>query len=155
MLGFDLGAEFPDKATEFAGDRDFDFVVMNLAFSKVAEAMTQACLGSPGEVLDPRRGAYLSGGELRADFGRNSVVGRLFDEDPAGVGIATFANSAPALFVTAGVFSRDETEEGHEFLRVLEATEGADFGDGDHGGDELKSFEGHEGFDKGLALPVF
>ena len=33
--GFDPGAEFPDERGEFARDGDFDFVVMNSAFSKI------------------------------------------------------------------------------------------------------------------------
>jgi len=37
---------------------------------------------------------------------------------------------------------------------MLESTEGSDFGDGDHGGDEFEAFEGHEGVDEGFALPV-
>jgi len=54
-------------------------------------------------------------------------VGGLFDEDPAGVGIAAFADAALALAGAAGVFGGDEAEEGHEFFRMLKAAEGADF----------------------------
>ncbi len=128
---------------------------MNLPFSEVAEAVTQARLGGPGEVLNPRSDAFLAGGKLRADFGRDAVVCCLLDEDPEGVGVAAFTDASAALFVAAGVFSGDKAEEGHEFLRVFEAAEGSDFGDGDHGGDELESFEGHEGFDEWFALPIF
>jgi hypothetical protein len=32
---------------------------------------------------------------------------------------------------------------------MLEAAEGADLRDGDHGGDELESFEGHKRFHEG------
>lgn len=78
----------------------------------------------------------------------------LFDEDPAGVWIAAFADAATFLSGATGVFGRDEAEEGHEFFGVLEAAEGADFGDGDHGGNEFEPFEAHESIDEGLALPV-
>ncbi len=82
-------------------------------------------------------------------------MGGLFDEEPAGVGISTFTDASPALFVAAGVFGGNESEEGHEFFRVFEAAEGSDFADRDHGGDELEAFEGHHGIDEGFALPVF
>lgn len=144
--------------------------------------MAEAGLGFPGEFPDPGRGVFLALGKLGADFGWNPVVGGLFDEDPAGVGIAAFGDAAPALLVSTGVFGGDESEEGHQFFRVFEAAEGSNltrsrlpsahpsgfgsafvqntsrpsvlFGDGDHGGDEFESFEGHEGVDEGFALPV-
>jgi len=116
--------------------------------------MAEAGLGFPGEFPDPGRGVFLALGKLGADFGWNPVVGGLFDEDPAGVGIAAFGDAAPALLVSTGVFGGDESEEGHQFFRVFEAAEGSNFGDGDHGGDEFESFEGYEGVDEGFALPV-
>jgi len=78
----------------------------------------------------------------------------LLDEDPAGVRIATLTNAAAALFIATGVFSGDEAKEGHELFGVLEATEGSNFTDGNHGGDELEAFEGHESVDEWFALPV-
>mgnify|MGYP001027048004 CR=1 FL=1 len=127
---------------------------MDLAFPKGAEAVAESCLGFPGQFLDPALGAFLSFGKLGADLWGNTVVGGLFDEDPAGMRITTFTNSTSALFFTAGAFGRDEAEEGHELFGVFEAAEGADFTDGDHGCDELEAFEGHEGIDEGFALPV-
>ena len=78
----------------------------------------------------------------------------LFDEDPTRVGVAAFGDAAPLLFGAAGVFGRDEAEEGHELFGMFEATEGANFAHGDHGGDELEAFEGHKGVDEGFALPI-
>ncbi len=154
LLGFDAGAEFPDEGGEFAGDGYFDFVVMELALFEHFETVTQAGLGFPGEFFDPGCGTFLAGGKLSADFGWDAVVGGLFDEDPAGMGVAAFANAASFLFGPAGVFGGDEAEEGHEFLGVLEAAEGSDFRYRDHGGDMLESFESHECVDEWLALPV-
>ncbi len=68
--------------------------------------------------------------------------------------VAAFTDPSTLLFVSAGVFSGNEAEEGHEFFGMFEAAEGADFADGDHGGDEFKSFEGHEGIDERFALPA-
>ena len=127
---------------------------MNLPLSEVVEAVAQSRLGGPGEVFNPGLNAFLTGGELRADLGRDAVVGGLFDEDPAGVGVSAFADAAPTLFFAAGVFGGHESEEGHEFFGMFETAEGSDFGDDDHGGDELEAFEGHEGIDEGFALPV-
>lgn len=154
MLGFNAGAEFPEEGGEFTGDADFDFVVVELPFSQGAEAMTEAGLGLPGEVFDPAFCSFLSFGKLGADLGRDAVVGCLLDKDPAGVRVSAFGDSAPALFFAAGVFGRDEAEEGHELFGMFEAAEGSDLADGDHGGDKFKSFEGHHGINEGFALPV-
>lgn len=127
---------------------------MELSFSKGVEAVTEARLGLPGEFFNPALGAFLSLGELGADFGRDAVVGGLFDEDPSCVGVAAFTDSTAALFFAAGAFSGDKAEEGHELFGMFEAAEGSDLRNGHHGGDELEAFEGHEGFDEGLSLPV-
>ena len=55
--------------------------------------------------------------------------------------VSAFGDASLFLFVSTGVFRRDEPEEGHEFLGMLKAAEGANLADGDHGGDELKAFE--------------
>ena len=154
LLGFDAGAEFPEEGGEFPGDADFDFVMMKLSFFEHFEAVVETSLGFPGEVFDPAVCSFLSFGKLGADFGWDAVVGGLLDEDPASVGIPAFGNASTALFVSAGVFGGDESEEGHEFFGMFEAAEGSDFADGDHGGDELESFEGHHGLNEGFALPV-
>lgn len=154
VAGFDLGAEFPEEPAQFPRDGDFDFVVMELAFSQRAEAVAQAHLGGPGEFFYPTSGAFLSGGELGADLGWDTVVGGLLNEDPAGVGIAAFADAALTFGGAAGVFGGYESEEGHELFGMLEAAEAADLRDGDHGGDELEAFEGHHGFNQWFALPV-
>jgi len=116
---------------------------------------------------------------LGADLGRNPVVGGLFDEDPAGVrikhrfldgakrspegedwrerrseSIAAFADASFSFAGSAGAFGGDKSQEGHEIFGMLETTEGPNFGDGDHGGDEFESFEGHHCIDEGFALPV-
>ena len=116
--------------------------------------MIESGLRFPGKFFDPVCGAFLSFGELGANFGRDAVVSGLFDEDPAGVRISAFGDAASFLFAAAGVFGGDESEEGHELFGMLEAAEGSDFGDGDHGGDEFEPFEGHEGVDERFALPV-
>lgn len=154
LLRFDAGAELPDEGAEFSGDADFDLVVMELSFAQHVEAVAESHLGFPGEVFDPLGGAFLTGGELGADVGRDAVVGGLFDEDPAGVGIAAFGNATALLPGPAGVLGGNEPEEGHEFLGMFEAAEGPDFGHGDHGGDEFEAFESHEGLDEWFALPV-
>ena len=154
LLGFNAGAEFPEEGGEFAGYRYFDFVVMELSFPQGAEAVAEAGLSLPGEVSNPAVGSFLSLGKLCTDFGRDPVMGGLLDEDPAGVGISTFGDSTTALFVATGVFGGNEAKEGHEFFGMLKATEGSDLGDGDHGGDEFESFEGHHGIDEGFTLPV-
>ena len=127
LLGFDSSAEFPDEGGEFTGNRNFDFVVMDLSFFEHFEAMAEAGLGSPGEFFDPEFRAFLSFRKLGTDFGRDPVVSCLFDEDPAGMGISAFANSALSFAGSTGVFGGDEAEEGHEFLGVFKTTEGSDF----------------------------
>ena len=81
-------------------------------------------------------------------------MGRLFDQQPTRVRISAFANTASTLFVSAGVFGRDQPQEGHELLGVFEAGERSDLGDRDHGGDKLEALEGHQGIDEGFALPI-
>ena len=152
---------------------------MKFSFSQGVESVTETGLGLPGEFFDPSQGTFLSFGKLGADLGGDAVVGSLFDEDPAGVGIkrsfldgtecspkgegwrkrrsesiSAFGDSSLPFAGAAGVFSGNKAKEGHEFLRVLEAAEGSNFRDGDHGGDELKSFEGHHGINERFALPV-
>lgn len=80
MLGFDAGAEFPDEGAEFTGHGNFDFVMLKLSLAKSFEAVAETGLGFPGEFPDPSFGTLLSFGKLSADFGRNAVVGGLFDQ---------------------------------------------------------------------------
>lgn len=155
MLCLNTGAELPDEGAKFTGDADLDFIVMELSFSEHFEAVTQAQLGLPGKFSDPPCGTFLTCRKLSADFRRDPVVGGLFDEDPPCVRISTFADPSSLLSGSAGVFGGDEAEEGHELLRMLKAAEGSNLGHGDHGGNEFESFEGHEGFNEGFALPVF
>ena len=61
LLRFDAGAEFPDEGAEFARNADFDLVVMELPLKQHLEAMTEAHLCFPGEVLDPIFHPFLSG----------------------------------------------------------------------------------------------
>lgn len=144
LFGFEAGAEFPDEAGELAGDGGLDLVVMHASFAQHGETVAEAGLGFPGEFLDPAGRVALSLGELGADLWRDAVVGGLFDEQPAGVGVAALADGALFAALAAGVFGGHETEEGHEFLGMLEAAEGADFRHRDHGGDEFEALEGHE-----------
>lgn len=99
--GFNLGAEFPEEADEFARNGYFDLVVMKLALLEHVESVAEPHLGGPGEGFDPGILSDLSLGELGADFGRDAVVGGLFDEDPAGVGISTFADASTACLGAA------------------------------------------------------
>ncbi len=155
MLGFDAGSEFPEEGGQFTGHRDLDFVVMKLSFSEGVKSVTETGLSSPGEFFDPAFTSFLSFGKLSTDLGWDAVVSCLFDEDPTSVRVSTFGDPALSFTGSTGVFSGNEAQEGHEFLGVLKAAEGSNFRDGDHGGNELKSFEGHHGIDEGLALPVF
>ena len=154
-FGFDPGAQFPQEGAKLPGDGDLDLVVVNPAFGQCLEPGVEAQLGVPGKLQDPAGLFGLAAGELFADFGWEAVVGGLLDEQPAGVRVSTFADAALLLSSAAGVFGGDEAEEGHELLGMLEAAEGTDFRDGDHGCDELEAFEGHHGFDQGFALPAF
>lgn len=81
----DFEADFPDDAAEFAGDGDFDFVVMHEAFAEVGGAEVEAVLGSPGFFFDPARESFLALGEVVSDAGFFAVMGGAFDHDPAGV----------------------------------------------------------------------
>lgn len=59
-FGFEAGAEFPDEGGEFAGDGGLDLVVVHASFAQQGEAVAEARLGFPGELLDPARGVPLS-----------------------------------------------------------------------------------------------
>lgn len=154
LLAFDFGSELPDEGTKFTSDGNFDFVVVDLARGEGFVSSVEADLGFPREFSYPACLFFLSFGERGADFGGGSVVGGLFDEEPTSMGVSAFGDGALSSFAPAGVFPGDESEEGHEFFGVFEAAEGSDFGNGDHGGDELEAFEGHEGLDEGFALPL-
>jgi len=117
-------------------------------------ASVESKLGFPREFSYPARLSFFSFGELCADFGCCAVVGGLFNEDPASMGISTLCDGALPSLGTAGVFAWNEAKEGHELFGVFEAAEGADFRDRDHGGDELEAFEGHEGFHERFSLPL-
>ena len=106
-FGFEAGAELPDEGDELTGDGGLDLVVMHAAFAQQREAVAEAGLGFPGEFLDPAWGVALSLGELWTDLGRDAVVGGLFDEEPAGVGVAAFADAALFAALAAGVFGGD------------------------------------------------
>jgi len=127
---------------------------MELSFAKGTEPVAETSLCFPGKVFDPAGSSFLSLGKLGADFRWDTIVCGLFDEDPTGVRITTFTDLSLSLAGATGVFSRDEPEEGHEFLGVFEAAEGSYFRDSDHGCDEFESFEGHHGIHEGFALPV-
>ena len=154
-VGFDASAQFPEEGTEFTGYGNFDFVAVHPALAQGFESCIEPQLGAPGKLAYPPVCSGLSARELCADFGRFAVVGGLLDEQPACVGVARFADRALAAFGAAGVFGRNETEKSHELFWMLEAAEGADLADGDHGGDDLEAFECHHGIDQRLALPVF
>ena len=154
LLCFDFASQFPEEGAKFACDGDLDLVVMELAFSQHAEAMAKASLGAPREFLNPAGGVFLSFGKLCADLWRHTVVGRLLDEDPSGMGVAALANHALPFAATTGVLGGNQPEERHELFGMLEAAEGADFRYRNHGGNELEAFEGHHGINQRFALPI-
>jgi len=94
---------------------------MELSFAKGTEPVAETSLCFPGKVFDPAGSSFLSLGKLGADFRWDTIVCGLFDEDPTGVRITTFTDLSLSLAGATGVFSRDEPEEGHEFLGVFEA----------------------------------
>ena len=55
--------------------------------------------------------------------------------------VAAFGNGALAPGAAAGVFAGDETEVTHEFARVVEAAQVAEFGHDDHAADGLEDRE--------------
>lgn len=154
MFCLDFGSEFPEERAKLSGYRDFDFVMMELAFSKGVEPVAESGLGGPGELFYPSRSVFLTFGELGTDFRRNAVVSGLLNEDPSCVRVAAFADAALSFASPTGVLRRDQPEERHEFLWVFESAEGSNLADRHHGGDQLKAFECHHGFHKRFALPV-
>ena len=48
----------------------------------------------------------------------------------------------------------DQAQVGHELARMSEAVDVTQFADGDHGGDQLKTAEGHEGLNGGFKPPA-
>ncbi len=78
----------------------------------------------------------------------------LFDEDPASVAVAAFGDAAALGFTARGVFARGETEVAHELPGVDKSNKISYFRDDHHGGDELKSFQAHDGIDDWLVAPI-
>ena len=100
-----LEADFPEDSGKFAGDGDFDFVMMHESGLEFFEAGAEAVLCLPGDLFDPFGLTFLTLGEGAGDFGRDAVVGGAFDEHPTEVGISTFGDGALFLLSSRGVFS--------------------------------------------------
>lgn len=155
LVAGQISEGLPDEAGEFTGHGDERFVAMNAACEEVHEAPMKAILSGPTGFKNAGGLALLAAGEGFADLGRTSIVLTAFDEKPASMGIAAFGDGSLAAFVATGVLAGDEAEVGHELAGMLEAEQGTQLRDGDHGGHDLKAFEGHEGFDGGLESPGF
>lgn len=98
-------ADFPKDSGEFAGDGDFDFVMMHEAGLEFFETGAEAVLRFPGDFFDPFRLAFLALGEGAGDFGRDAVVGGAFDEHPTEMGISALGDGALFLLSSRGVFA--------------------------------------------------
>ena len=91
-------SNFPDDSGEFAGNGNFDLVMMHQAGLEFFEACAETILRFPGDLFDPFRLAFLALGEGAGDLGWNSVVGGAFDEHPTEMGVAAFGDGALFLF---------------------------------------------------------
>ena len=70
------------------------------------------------------------------------------------MGVAAFGNGVLAAFAATGVLAGHESQEGHEFSRMVEAPEVTEFTDEGHCGNLLEAFAGHERLHDGLPFPV-
>ena len=144
----------PDEAGEFARHGNKDLVAMDASGHEGHEAPVQAVLRGPAHLDDLRGHVVLASREFLADLGRHGVVLRALDEQPARVRVAALGDGALAALVAAGGLRGNQAEIGHEFARVLEAGQRAEFAHRDHGGHDLEAFEGHESFDRRTQPPV-
>lgn len=149
-----LVLQLPDEGAELACDGDDGFVFIKLSCLESLIAEVEPVLCPPREGFDFGGLSFLSFAQSWTDIGWSSEVLGAFDKHPSGVGVAAFGNGALTSFGAAGVLVGDEPEVGHEFGRIGEPAQVAEFADDCHGGDFLKSLEGHESLNSGFPFPV-
>src|SRR5437870_1986725 len=91
----------PDEAAELAGDGDDDLVAVLAARVEFHHAGVQPQLRLPTVGLELGAQALLARAEFLAHLGRQAVVVRGFDQEPAGVAVAGLGDAALAAALSA------------------------------------------------------
>lgn len=150
--------DFPDKGGELTSHGDLHLLSCLAAGGELAPAFMESVLAAPGDLDDLTSvgfgNGFLAGGEFLADFGWQAIVLGAFVEDPAQVAVAAFGDGSLYADSSAAIFAGHESEVGHELAWMGEAVDVTNLGDGDHGGDDLITFEPHEGEHDGLHMPL-
>jgi len=92
-------SQFPDEGQQFPGNGRFDFVGMKAPAAQVMVAAAEPVLGSPAQGPDLPAQFFLAHRECPADFGRQMIMMRHFDQDPSGVAVSALGDAA--LFAAA------------------------------------------------------
>ena len=144
----------PDEGAEFASDGNDNLVAHEAPCSQTHEAGVEPVLGLPAQGAHLRGLSALAIREFFTDLGRRRVMLGTFNEDPPRVGVARFGEGSLAPFVAAGRFTGNQPKIGHKLAGMIEALESPEFGDRDHGCQELEAFESHQRLDSGLKPPT-
>ena len=70
------------------------------------------------------------------------------------MGVARVCDGFLAPFVAAGRFAGNQPKISHHLAGMIEALESPEFGNRDHGRQELEAFERHERIDSGFKSPT-
>jgi hypothetical protein len=127
----------PDKPHQLPGHGHDHLVGVFPAGEQFAVPFTEPHLGLPAEVLDGFGLLCQSEWEMPADFSRIAIGPRAFHQGATRMGVASFGDRTLSASLARGVFRGSQTHEFHQFSRVIEAGEVAEFGHHSDGHGEL------------------
>ena len=117
----------------------------------------KAVLRSLNDRSDIRRMFYQRLSSLGTKRWAVTVAPRGFDENASDVAVAGLGDATLATLTTAGIFARDQADEGHQLPRAIEALEIEQLGDEYHRAQERQPPKGSQashGCPEGFSLGV-
>jgi hypothetical protein len=123
----------PKESDEFASNCD-DCELRRFSGVHAVEEFEEAVLSLPSMSDDVGWLALLAFLELSRDGRPISILPSGLDEHMAAATVAGLGDGSPTNAIPGGVFGRDESEEGHELRRAIEASPVTDLGNKGHGG---------------------
>src|SRR5262245_50124943 len=90
---------------------------------------------------------------MATDYSRIAVRPGAFHQRPSGMGVTSLGDRTLAASLTGGIFRGDQTQEFHQFSRIVEAGEVTNLNDCRDGHDKLHATQGLEGLDHWVKAP--
>ena len=156
LLNLDLFCNSPDKACEFSGDGHDDFLLGFSSHREKLEPSAETELPLPCD-LQYRLWDFqllVSEQDTACDSCGSSVTPGRLNECGPGMGIPGLGDASSPDIVSAGGFTGDEAEIGHEFSGILKTRDVTDFCDQGGGDDKLDASQRLIGLDHGPHAPL-